>query len=237
MIFCCFCGSGMSCRRKRSNNRSPYCRYRIFGVAAFPTGFCFKPGSSATLARSGSRTATQPKSTAEESPWRRLRAKGLSKAARPAVWHARAYPIDRWIFVSMAIWFIAVILTGFIPDSLTKITAGQAGERPPFPLVPHFHAVLMATFVLLVPVQTTLIVGYRPKADISLGSKDRAARKVTALSITPGSTTRRAQTLNYAICANGRRRPRIARPIPPNPRSIIAHVAGSGTEPTGWPVG
>ena len=69
----------------------------------------------------------------------------------------RAHPIDRWIFVSMAAWFIIVILTGFIPDSLTKIAAVQAGQRPPFPLVLHLHALLMASFLLLVLAQTTLM--------------------------------------------------------------------------------
>lgn len=69
----------------------------------------------------------------------------------------RAHPIDRWIFVFMAAWFVAVILTGFIPDSLTKVAAVEAGDRPPFPLVLHLHAVLMASFLLLVLAQTTLM--------------------------------------------------------------------------------
>jgi hypothetical protein len=50
----------------------------------------------------------------------------------------RAHALDRWIFVFMAAWFIAIVLTGFIPDSLEKIAAVKAGERPPFPLVLHF---------------------------------------------------------------------------------------------------
>ena len=61
----------------------------------------------------------------------------------------RAQTIDRWIFVFMAAWFIAIVLAGFIPDSLMKIEAVQAGERPPFPLVLHMHAVLMGSFLLL----------------------------------------------------------------------------------------
>ena len=69
----------------------------------------------------------------------------------------RAHSIDRWIFVSMAAWFIVVTLAGFVPDSLTKIAAVQAGQRPPFPLVLHLHAVLMASFLLLVLAQTTLM--------------------------------------------------------------------------------
>ena len=81
----------------------------------------------------------------------------------------RAHPIDRWIFVSMAAWFIVVILTGFIPDSLTKIAAVQAGQRPPFPLVLHLHAVLMASFLLLVLAQTTLMATGRFEFHRQLG--------------------------------------------------------------------
>jgi hypothetical protein len=33
----------------------------------------------------------------------------------------RAHSIDRWIFVFMAAWFIAIVLTGFIPDALMKV--------------------------------------------------------------------------------------------------------------------
>src|SRR3954453_8975516 len=69
----------------------------------------------------------------------------------------RAHAIDRWIFVFMAAWFIAIVLTGFIPDSVAKIAAVRAGERPPFPLVLHMHAVLMGSFLLLLLTQTVLM--------------------------------------------------------------------------------
>lgn len=69
----------------------------------------------------------------------------------------RAGFIDRWIYVFSAATFVAIVLTGFIPDSLMKIAAVQAGERPPFPLVLHLHAVLMGSFLLLLLTQTTLV--------------------------------------------------------------------------------
>ena len=69
----------------------------------------------------------------------------------------RAHALDRWIFVFMAAWFIAIVLAGFIPDSLAKIAAVEAGQRPPFPLVLHMHAVLMGSFLLLLLAQTTLV--------------------------------------------------------------------------------
>lgn len=68
----------------------------------------------------------------------------------------RAGLIDRWIFVFMAALFVAIVLAGFIPDSLDKIEAVRTGARPPFPLVLHFHAVLMGSFLLLLLAQTTL---------------------------------------------------------------------------------
>ena len=64
--------------------------------------------------------------------------------------------IDQWIYVFMAAFFIVITLTGFIPDSLAKLAAIEAGERPPFPLVLHVHSVLMGSFLLLLLAQTTL---------------------------------------------------------------------------------
>jgi hypothetical protein len=66
------------------------------------------------------------------------------------------HAIDRWIYVFMAALFIAITLTGFIPDSLAKIAAIEAGERAPFPLVLHVHSILMGSFLLLLLAQTTL---------------------------------------------------------------------------------
>ncbi len=64
--------------------------------------------------------------------------------------------IDRWIYVFIAALFIAITFTGFIPDSLVQLSAVEAGERQPFPLVLHMHAALMGTFLVLLLAQTTL---------------------------------------------------------------------------------
>jgi hypothetical protein len=63
----------------------------------------------------------------------------------------------RWIYVFTAISFIAIALTGFIPDSLRKIELIRTGRLPPFPLVLHFHTVLMGSFLLLLLAQATLM--------------------------------------------------------------------------------
>ena len=81
----------------------------------------------------------------------------------------RAHAIDRWIFVFMAAWFIAIVLTGFIPDSLEKIALVKAGERPPFPLVLHFHAVLMGSFLLFLFSQTWLMATGRRAQHMKMG--------------------------------------------------------------------
>jgi hypothetical protein len=80
-----------------------------------------------------------------------------------------ARAVDRWIFVFMAAFFIAVTLAGFIPDSLMKIAAVKAGERPPFPLVLHMHAVLMGSFLLLLLAQATLMATGRHRLHRKLG--------------------------------------------------------------------
>lgn len=69
----------------------------------------------------------------------------------------------------MAAWFIAITLTGFIPDSIMKVGLVQAGERPPFPLVLHMHAVLMGSFLLLLFAQAWLMATGRPKLHMKLG--------------------------------------------------------------------
>lgn len=77
--------------------------------------------------------------------------------------------VDRWIYVMMAAFFIVITLTGFIPDSLMKIEMVKAGLRPPFPLVLHFHAVLMGSFLLLLMAQTTLMATGRSDHHQKLG--------------------------------------------------------------------
>src|SRR3954452_22335875 len=91
----------------------------------------------------------------------------------------RAHALDRWIFVVTAVWFIAIVLTGFIPDSLMKVAAVQAGGRsacaagarrpPPFPLVLHMHAVLMGSFLLLLLTQTVLMATGRRELHMRVG--------------------------------------------------------------------
>lgn len=82
---------------------------------------------------------------------------------------ARAHAIDRWIYVISAALFIAIILTGFIPDSLEKIAKVRSGARPPFPLVLHMHAVLMASFMTLLLAQTVLVATGRRELHMKVG--------------------------------------------------------------------
>jgi len=69
----------------------------------------------------------------------------------------RAHRLDRWIYVITAVGFIVITLTGFIPDSMMKLELMKAGQRPPFPVVAHFHAVLMGGFLLFLLCQTVLM--------------------------------------------------------------------------------
>lgn len=77
--------------------------------------------------------------------------------------------VDRWIYVFMAAMLIAVVLVGFVPDSLAKIAAVEAGQRPPFPLALHAHAVLMGSWMLLLLAQTTLMATGRRQWHMQLG--------------------------------------------------------------------
>src|SRR5688572_21114137 len=81
----------------------------------------------------------------------------------------RAHAIDRWIFVFMAAWFIAIVLAGFIPSSLAKVELVRSGLRPPFPLIMHLHAMLMGSFLLLLLAQTWLMATGRNAHHMQLG--------------------------------------------------------------------
>jgi hypothetical protein len=81
----------------------------------------------------------------------------------------RAHAIDRWIYVFMAVWFIVITLVGFIPDAMMKVALVKAGARPPFPLVLHFHAVLMGSFLLVLLAQTWLMATGRKALHMQLG--------------------------------------------------------------------
>ena len=90
-------------------------------------------------------------------------------AARGPSADAFARAIDRWIYVFMAASFIAYTLLGFIPDSLEKVAAVAAGQRPPFPLVLHAHAILMGTFLVLLLAQSVLAATGRLQHHRTLG--------------------------------------------------------------------
>ena len=81
----------------------------------------------------------------------------------------RAHAIDRWIFVGMAAWFIAIVLVGFIPDAMMKVAMVKAGARPPVPLVLHMHAVVMGSFLLTLLAQSWLMATGRRDYHMQLG--------------------------------------------------------------------
>jgi len=81
----------------------------------------------------------------------------------------RAHPIDRWIFVAMAAWFIVIVLVGFVPDALGKIAAVKAGTHPPFPPILHVHAVLMGSFLLLLLAQSVMMATGRCRLHKQVG--------------------------------------------------------------------
>ena len=88
----------------------------------------------------------------------------------------RAHPVDRWIFVAMAVWYIIVVLVGFIPDSMMKIGMVEAGIRPPFPPILHAHALVMGSFLLVLLAQTWLMATGRPANHMRLGNQGLQAR-------------------------------------------------------------
>lgn len=89
-----------------------------------------------------------------------------SIAAAPRLYRAIT---DRQVFVITAALFVVLTLAGFIPSSLAKIDAVQAGHRPPFPMVLHIHAVTMGMWLLLLLAQSGLAATGRRAAHRILG--------------------------------------------------------------------
>jgi len=82
----------------------------------------------------------------------------------------RVRALDRWIYVFTAASFIVIALIGFIPDSVMKLALMRAGQRPPFPVVAHFHAVLMGGYLLFLLCQTLLMATGRADLHRRVGS-------------------------------------------------------------------
>jgi hypothetical protein len=68
---------------------------------------------------------------------------------------------ERRVFVLLAALFVVLTLAGFVPSSMDKIQAVQAGQRPPFPPILHVHAALMGAWLLLLLAQSALMAAGR----------------------------------------------------------------------------
>ena len=65
--------------------------------------------------------------------------------------------IDRWFYPTMALLLVSIAVIGFTPNSLAILVGTKASP----PLVIHFHAAAMSTWLLLLLTQTALVAGGR----------------------------------------------------------------------------
>lgn len=77
---------------------------------------------------------------------------------------------DRVFFAVVVVALVATVLAGFIPTSLARLAAAQAGQRPPPGLVLHAHAITMATWLGLLLVQALLAATGRIAVHRSIGN-------------------------------------------------------------------
>lgn len=94
-------------------------------------------------------------------------ASALAGVAETAAPFSRA--IDRWFYSAMALLFVVTVLVGFVPTSLERIAAVQAGQRAPLPWTLHAHAVTMGAWLLLLLAQTALVSSGRVALHRRLG--------------------------------------------------------------------
>ena len=122
--------------------------------------------------------------------------------------------VDRWIYVFTAASFIAIVLLGFIPDSMGKMAAVEAGQRPPFPLVLHLHAALMGAYLVLLLTQAWLVATGRVARHRLLGTMGvvlAAALVVVGFVLIP--------TIYHQVAAG-------AQAAPPPARAKLAELVG-----------
>lgn len=64
--------------------------------------------------------------------------------------------VDRWFFALAALFIVVTVLVGFVPTSLEKLAAVQAGQRPPLSPTLHAHTITMASWMVLLLAQVGL---------------------------------------------------------------------------------
>lgn len=69
--------------------------------------------------------------------------------------------VHRWFFAAAALYIVLTVLLGFVPSSLERIAAVQAGQRPPPSATLHAHAVMMGSWMLLLLAQAGLAASGR----------------------------------------------------------------------------
>ncbi|HEX6998578.1 MAG TPA: hypothetical protein VF322_10565 [Gammaproteobacteria bacterium] len=79
---------------------------------------------------------------------------------------AAVHGAARSIYVFMAVLFVVVAVVGFAPRSIAILT----GARPVPPLLIHVHAALMASWLLLLLAQTSLMAAGRARLHRALGA-------------------------------------------------------------------
>ena len=94
-----------------------------------------------------------------------------------------ALTVDRWIWVFMAVLFIATALAGFIPRSLQRLQLIEAGKDAPFALITHVHAVLMGSWLLIFLAQTSLVASRKLHWHQTMGIASLVIAPAVAISL------------------------------------------------------
>lgn len=101
--------------------------------------------------------------------------------------------VEQWIFVFVAGLMFATALAGFVPDSFKRLAAIGAGERAPFSIWVHFHAVAMGAWLSLVLAQSVLVATGNARHHRKLGTASFVLVPVVLLSMVLVATVRYGQ--------------------------------------------
>lgn len=93
-----------------------------------------------------------------------------ARPAHPAEARRAGEFVDRWIFPFTAALLFVTALAGFVPDSFERLAAIKAGERAPFSIWAHFHAVAMGLWLCLLLAQSILVATGNTRHHRKLGT-------------------------------------------------------------------
>lgn len=135
---------------------------------------------------------------------------------------------DRWIFVFSAGLLFFWALAGFVPDSFSRLAAIDAGERAPFSVWVHFHAVAMGAWLSLLLTQAILMATGNGRHHRKLGTVAFILIPIVLFSFYMVVTTRYGQVWNAHAIAPPEAQSKLAKAVATANSNLLSQLRAGG---------